>query len=46
MIDRIIGWSYLGSGREKFFRKTKIVCLEAYAHILQQYEKFKQRYRN
>ena len=46
LIDFVIWWSYLGDFRPKFFDKIKKIGLDAYAHILAQYERFKERYRN
>lgn len=45
IIDFVIGGSYLGDSRTKFFTHLKKLGLEAYAHILDQYNKFTQWYR-
>lgn len=46
IIDFVIWGSYLGDTRTKFFANLKKLGLEAYAHILDQYSKFKHWYRN
>ncbi len=46
LLDFVIEWSYLGDHRPKRFEKFKKIGMEAYVHILEQYEKFTHRYRN
>ncbi len=46
LIDFIIWWSYLNDYRTHVFEKIKKTGHEAYLHILDQFEKFKQWYRD
>ncbi|HMS91126.1 MAG TPA: hypothetical protein PKC87_02820 [Candidatus Absconditabacterales bacterium] len=46
LVDFVIGGSYLNDYRTRVFEKTKKTVREAYEHILVQYERFKERYRN
>lgn len=46
LVDFVIWGSYLNDYRTNVFEKFKKIGLDAYAHILIQYERFKQWYRD
>jgi len=46
LVDFVIWWSYLNDYRTNVFEKIKKIGLEAYAHILIQYERFREWYRD
>lgn len=46
LVDFVIWWSYLGDYRSNVFEKIKKIGQEAYAHILIQWERWKERYKD